>query len=113
MDWCWSTSCSKSGCHPWAISGRFYLLIRTETRGGMQKLTFGSKKCSKQFGNGVERDARRCGFVGREHGGGRQRAHAVLLVKRIHGGQQLRPALLALHGVEQAHSVQMIGHEPA
>ena len=49
---------------------------------------------SKQFRNGVEGDAGGRGLEGGEHGGGRQRAEAVFVVQRVHGGQQARAALL-------------------
>jgi len=61
----------------------------------------------------VEGDAGGGGFVGGEHGGGGQGAHAVFLVELIHGGEETGAALLAVEGVEEAEGVEAVGDKCA
>lgn len=63
-----------------------------------------NKKLEK-LRNTMEGNARGSGLEGGEHGSGRQGAKAVLVIQRIHGRQQARPALLVLQPVEQVERV--------
>ena len=56
-------------------------------------------------------DARGGGLEGGQHGGRGQRAQAVLVVDRVHRGQQARAVLLLLRSIKEVQRMQSSGHQ--
>src|ERR1019366_10541680 len=66
---------------------------------------------SEQIGNGMERNPRRRGLERGKHGGGSQRAEAVLVIQLTHGFEQPCPALLAVQRIEEVQRVESIRNQ--
>src|SRR5579871_3448694 len=119
IDWCSSTSFSKSGCQSRAIESLLPLYPQESARRDAKDTRSGRKSSEaeaidgrlEEIRNAVKGDACGSSLVGREHGGGGDGAGAVLVVELIHCGEQARATLRVLKAVEEIQGVKTIGNE--
>ena len=65
----------------------------------------------EQIRDAMERDTRRRGFEGRQHGCRRQRAHTVFMIQLVHRREQAGAARAVLERVEKIQRMQPVGNQ--